>query len=223
MAFNVIAIPTKRIKNQTGRRFGRLTVVGLVGFNRQNAALWGCSCDCGGKTTVSTGELNRAGQDASGRTRRGVRSCGCLQPDTAIITHTTHGMTSAPEYQAWSSMIQRCENPNAGEYQRYGARGITISSAWRQSFEAFLAYIGHRPTDNHSLDRIDPNGNYEPGNVRWATKTTQQRNRRVNRFVPFGSEMVTLAEAAERSGLDKGTIRARLRRGWPAERLYAPT
>lgn len=222
MAFNVIPLSSGHIKDLAGRRFGRLSVVGFVGKNNQNAALWGCVCDCGGTTVIPTGELLRSGQDSDGRVRRGVRSCGCLQPDMAVETHTTHGMTGTPEYQAWADMISRCENPDAGEFKRYGARGISVCAAWRSSFERFLADIGLRP-EGLTLDRIDVNGNYEPDNIRWATQTTQMRNRRCNRYLEYKGERMTLAEASERSGIDKGTIRGRLRRGWPDHRIFDPT
>lgn len=221
MASDIIPIPSGRIKDISGERFGRLVVEGFVGISNHRAALWRCQCDCGGSTVLPTGELNRKGMDSDGRVRVGVRSCGCLQPDTAAETHTTHGMTGRPEYQAWADMIRRCENPDAVEFKRYGARGISVCAAWRESFECFIADMGQRP-EGLTLDRIDNDGNYEPGNCRWAGKIVQQRNRRANRFLDFQGERVTLAEAAERSGLNKGTIRGRLRRGWPPHRLFEP-
>jgi hypothetical protein len=89
---------------------------------------------------------------------------------------TRHGRT--PEYYAWVSMIRRCHAPRARNYRLYGARGITVCQRWRESFPTFLGDVGRKPSPDLSLDRIDNNGNYEPGNVRWATRSEQQRNKR---------------------------------------------
>ena len=118
---------------------------------------------------------------------------------------TTHGHTRhrgvTPIYRAWVNMHTRCTNPKATRYSDYGGRGITVCKRWA-SFEAFLADVGNPPTTEHSIDRIDTNGNYEPGNVRWVTHTEQCRNRRSNRAVirDDGARFATLAEAAQSVG-----------------------
>lgn len=89
----------------------------------------------------------------------------------------SHGMTKTPEYRAWASMRQRCANPKSARYDNYGGRGISVCDRW-QSFEAFFADMGPRPTSEHSIDRIDNDGNYEPGNCHWATRSEQQQNKR---------------------------------------------
>lgn len=200
-------------KDLTGQRFGRLVVSGPQDRVGNRFVGWRCRCDCGNETTVTTGELQRK-QDSR---RHGVRSCGCLQPESAIATHTKHGLHRSPEYQAWSDMRQRCYNPNDGEFKRYGARGITVCDEWRESFEAFYAHVGPRPSPDHSIDRIATDGHYVPGNVRWSTRKEQQRNRRNTTFIEFRGERMPLTKAAEIAGVNRSTARARHRRGRPIE------
>lgn len=167
-----------RFIDLTGRRFGRLTVVRRVEDrvtpSGRRIAQWLCYCECGGQCVVQGWNLSR------GLTR----SCGCYAREQHVKRGQTmnlkHGHNRrkavSPEYQSWRSMIQRCENPNAYDYARYGGRGITVCERWRSCFENFLADMGPRPSPQHTLDRIDPNRNYEPGNCRWATKAEQSRN-----------------------------------------------
>lgn len=212
MAENNNTLPSKRIKDLRGRRFGRLEVlafVGLRGSAAHPAAWWCCRCDCGNVTEINSGELLRK---PNGQ-RQGVRSCGCLQPESAVATHTKHGLCHSPEYQAWSDMRVRCYNPKAGEFKNYGARGIIVCPEWRENFDQFYMDIGPRPSPDHSLDRIDVYGNYEKSNVRWATKKEQQRNQRRTRWVIFNGERITLAEAAERMSINRHQASGRWRKG----------
>lgn len=170
-----------RKKNQgvtDGARFGRWTVLVSVLSKKDRTCL--CVCDCGNKRVVLVPNL------ASGASM----SCGCLIVDT----HTKHGKSTTPEYRAWNAMRQRCSP--AMMHNNYAGRGITICDRW-QSFEAFLADMGPRPAGT-SIDRIDNDGNYEPGNCRWADSKTQARNRRTNRMVTISGETMTLIEASER-------------------------
>jgi hypothetical protein len=98
-------------------------------------------------------------------------------------------------------MIARCTNPNDPSYRNYGGRGIHVYPEWLDDYAAFLEHVGRRPTPRHSLDRINNEGHYEPGNLRWATLRQQARNRRSNRLVKIGDELVTMVEAAERLGV----------------------
>lgn len=113
----------------------------------------------------------------------------------------TRGRQPTPTYRAWVNMNTRCSNPGSTQFKFYGQRGISVCERWA-SFENFLSDVGERPTPKHSLDRIDPNGNYEPANCRWVTHTTQCRNRRSNRPVirSDGARFNSLAEAAESVG-----------------------
>lgn len=156
----------------TGRRVGRLTVSRKSERVAKQAVWWECRCECGNEVVVRTVDLTR--------TKRPTRSCGCLRRDRLSETATTHGMSRTPEFNSWSGMIARCSNPNSKSYPRYGGRGITVSPKWRDSFASFYADVGPRPGPGYSLDRIDPDGNYEPGNCRWASTVDQARNKAHN-------------------------------------------
>lgn len=122
-----------------------------------------------------------------------------------------------PAYRRWESARARCRNPNNPDYQYYGERGILFSTAW-DSFSVFLADMGHRPMGT-SLDRIDTNGNYEPGNCRWANSFTQARNKRSNRRVQFQGSSLTIAELALNTGVPYQRLHERIvRRGWQVDR-----
>lgn len=124
-------------------------------------------CQCGAEVRV-----------AQSRVRNGyTKSCGCLAREVSSRVSTTHGMKGSPEYSSWQAMKARCLDPGNKDYPRWGGRGVTIHPDWIVSFEAFFAHIGRRPKGT-TLDRIDNRRGYEPGNVRWATPTQQQRNRR---------------------------------------------
>lgn len=166
-----------------GDSFGRLTVLYDSGQRRHKAVVWECLCQCGNRAQVSTNELRKGD----------TRSCGCLQREKAALSmralhdavaagerihsRTVHAMHDHPLYETWQAMRQRCNNPNASNFNRYGARGIRVCPQW-DSFPQFVADVGPKPTPSHTLDRIDNDGNYEPGNVRWATPKAQAANRR---------------------------------------------
>jgi hypothetical protein len=124
-----------------------------------------------------------------------------------------HGMNKSPEHCAWVGMRQRCNNPKKREFRHYGGRGISVCVRW-SFFANFLSDMGLRPTDQHSIDRIDVNGNYEPGNVRWAIKQEQAENTTVAKFLTYKGETKTMSGWERTRGFSKGTICRRLKSGW---------
>jgi len=132
------------------------------------------------------------------------------------------GGKMSPEYAAWSGIWSRCTNPNKSDYKNYGGRGISVSDRWK-SFEQFLVDVGERPSPQHSLDRYpDNDGNYEPGNVRWATRDQQARNKRTNRVVEFRGQEMVLMDAVKLAGVNYATARQRIEAGWSVDRALTP-
>jgi hypothetical protein len=129
--------------------------------------MWACVCDCGTERVVSGNRLRRGGSV----------SCGCAARDALIKRNTKHGLSGTRAYQTWKHIKNRCFNPRADNYRHYGGRGISIHENWRENFPAFYADMGDPPS-GLSIDRINVDGNYEPGNCRWATPLTQTANRR---------------------------------------------
>lgn len=199
---------------KVGQVYGRLTVVAErpERHGANGGRIFECRCECGNAKSVPAGQLRNLH----------TRSCGCARRERGRRMLTTHGKHESPEWVAWSAMRQRCRDPMHHAWRHYGGRGIAVCDAWADSFAAFLADMGARPTAQHSLDRIDVNGNYEPGNCRWATWTEQGNNRRTNHRLTAHGETMTISEWSRRSGLSKSTIGERLKRGWTAERAVSP-
>lgn len=158
---------TVTVADMIGKRFGRLVVTARAG-SKGTAATWLCRCDCGNETIVYGNHLRKGN----------TKSCGCQRSDSAKLTNRKHGMQGTSEYKRWENAKQRCYNPKVPSYRDYGGRGIIMCDEWRDSFMAFYEAVGPCPGPGYSLDRINNDGNYEPGNVRWLDRSGQMRNRR---------------------------------------------
>lgn len=145
-----------------------------------------------------------------------------LIPPSGRARNYRHGYKTAgkyaPEYSIWVNMRSRCNNPKNNRYHLYGARGIRVCRRWETDFLNFLEDMGRRPSRNHSLDRIDNDGNYTSENCRWATRKEQCRNRRTSKFLAFKGRRKTAAEWCEIFGIKQGTLHARLKQGWTVSR-----
>lgn len=141
---------------------------------------------------------------------------------TAIKHGAARRGAMTPEYAIWQGMIQRCINPKVRYYAIYGGRGITVCPEWRKSFSQFISDMGSRPSPEHSIDRIDNNGNYEFSNCRWATEAEQHRNQRSNQWFILNGENLCATDMEAELGLARGTISVRRNRNWPKEKLLSP-
>jgi len=199
-------------KDITGQKFNMLTAVKIVG-KRDKANLWLCLCDCGKETHAIVTQLTRGTKTSCGCKRKQPRG---PRPDLAQRNKemAKHSMSSSYTYSSWRSMISRCYNKKNKDYQKWGGRGIIVCDEWRNSFIEFFKYMGERPKD-HTIDRIDNNGNYEPGNCRWAKAKTQSNNTRKNYYIEYMGKIQTAKQWAEELGnVEYKTILYRLRTGW---------
>lgn len=193
-------------------KFNKLTVIRYNGVNNKRKHIYECCCECGNIKTTDRRAL------LTGHTG----SCGCYFRSVCWRNRVTHGETirglsgkfNNPEYHAWSSMKERCENPMHASYHNYGGRGITVSPEWSADFLAFLKSIGRRPSKIHSLERINNSLGYFEGNVKWATIAEQSNNRRTNIVIEFDGEHKTMSQWAAQVGLSRAVVHYRLKRGW---------
>lgn len=196
----------------TNQRYGRLVVVARDGSDKKGHALWECKCDCGKRITVRGDHLRRGA----------TQSCGCYMREKAKKQHKRHGETGTRLYSIWCNMKKRCDDQKYKSYPNYGAKGIKVCPEWSESFEAFRDWsISNGYRDDLTIDRIDVYGNYEPENCRWSTMLEQQNNRGNNRVISFRGVSKTVSQWAKETGISEGTIRSRLDRGWPADRVLA--
>ena len=163
-----------KVKDLTGQRFGRLTVIRRAGSNNNGRALWFCKCDCG-NVDVKIGKLLLNGH---------CKSCGCGEYENRVNNCTSHKLSGTRLYRIWMGMKQRCYYSNHKDFHNYGARGIIVCTEWREDFATFYDWaMSHGYRDDLTIDRIDVNGNYEPNNCRWATWHEQSLNRRPRKKV----------------------------------------
>lgn len=204
-----MARPRKTL--EVGSKWNRWTVIenGLVKHRSDGIAEGSCRCrcECGTERVVLNNELKH----------NHSKSCGCFARESSAMRNSRHGRYLTPEYDVWHAMHQRCRNQNSKNYGSYGGRGISVCEQW-SDFATFLADVGERPAGT-SLDRWpDNNGNYEPGNVRWATLREQANNKRVNRILHVNGESMTVAQWTSRQGFARHLIYSRLAQGWSNEK-----
>lgn len=162
------------------------------------------------KYCLSCNSIFRQGADEG--PKRFARRAYCSN----ACANTSHRMSRTPEYRVWLGMLNRCRNPRDSAFHKYGAKGVSVCQRWH-SFEAFIADMGLRPSDDHSIDRIDGSKDYAPDNCRWATREEQQNNLRNNVNITIGGETLTASQWDRRKGWRRGTVWGRIRRGWTAE------
>lgn len=202
----------RKRNNLTGQRFGRLLVIEPVRANSHGTWYYRCKCDCGN-------EIIKLGSTMTNHS-----SCGCYAMERNRECHATHAKSKTRLFHVWMGMKQRCYNKRGHAYHNYGGRGITVCDEWKNDFVAFETwavangYDENAEKGKYSLDRIDVNGNYEPSNCRFISMSEQAGNKRNNVLVDYKGETKTIAEWARETGLTHSTIRARLLRGWDAEK-----
>ncbi len=202
------SLPThKMFRNLTGQQFGRWTVVSFAGMDLARST-WNCRCECGVIRVVLAKSLIKSLS----------RSCGCYKRDVAGLALTTHGQTGTSEYNIWTKMRARCNNPTNNQFHNYGGKGITVCERWLNSFAHFFADMGPKPTPTHSIDRIDNKLGYFKDNCRWATPKQQAGNTSQNVWLELNGERMIVADWAIRLGVNSFLIYTRLRRGWTVDR-----
>lgn len=183
-------MPNSLFKDETGNVYGRLTVLRVGVYNRLGYK-WICLCECGKETEVQ-GTFLRNGN---------TRSCGCLAVETAAAREWKHGKSHTKVHRTWQQMWNRCTNANSNSYRNYGERGIKVCDRWRE-FTNFYEDMGDPPSEDHSIERIDNEGDYTPDNCCWATDKEQCSNRRNNIRVEYDGRTQTLKQWAEELNLN---------------------
>lgn len=208
----------------TGQKFHRLTVIEFSHIEKNpHRVYWKCLCDCGNIISTRSASL-RNGH---------AKSCGCFKSETTSQVCSTHGhsknKTTTPELRAYRGMKNRCYNTNVAEYENYWGRGIVVCAGWLESFENFFADMGTRPTDEHSLDRIDNDANYSCGhceqciengwkfNCRWATEGEQSRNKRSNVYLNFNGKEMVLVDFMKLLNISRNTAKIHLKTRTPEQ------
>ncbi len=214
MAKYIIAQGIRIAKEFTPETFGRLTTIGPrfmipTGVKRKHAPRQVCQCDCGNVGVYWLSNLRKGD----------TNSCGCLHAEKTSLASSTHRMSKTPTYSSWSKMKSRCYREKDIQYPNYGERGIRVCDRWLEpetGFLNFLVDMGERPSKNHSIDRIDTNGNYCPENCRWATPMEQGSNKRNNHLVEIDGKIDTITNWCRHFNIQPSTVKRRIKRGWTA-------
>lgn len=193
------------MRDISGEKFGRLTAISKVSDRK-----WLCRCDCGSEKETDGYSL------IAGKSK----SCGCLRKEMLAEKNKTHGLSKSypVEYRTWKAIRSRCYVESSSRYYAYGARGIKVDPRWND-FEAFLLDMGPRPSQNHSIDRIDVNGNYSPENCKWSSASEQSLNKRTTRWIVANGRRETLTGWSIITGIDRRKIAERIDYlGWSPEK-----
>lgn len=202
----------RKAHNLIGKTFGRLKITSLHSRTNKQSR-WNYICVCGA-------EGNALGNNLMAGT---IQSCGCWRKTSRLKHGDDRGTGRTKEYGAWRKIKERCYSKTCKKYPSYGGRGITVCEQWRHSYENFLADMGRAPSIQHSIDRIDNNGHYEPGNCRWATSKEQGNNKRNNILLEFNGQTKNIYEWSALFGLTGKLIRSRINTGWSvADTLLTP-
>lgn len=196
-----------KFEDLVNKKFGRLLVTGYHG-RRGAKSKWNCVCDCGSPAIVFANCLK------SGMTK----SCGCIRKERAQTIKLSHGMAESKEFNAWMHAKSRCSNPNNIGFKHYGGRGIAVCEKWAKDFSAFFADMGPCPP-GMSIERVDVNGNYEPGNCKWATQAEQTLNTRRTRWIECNGQRKPLAVWAREIGATQQNLRSRLKNGYSLKEI----
>lgn len=202
-------------KDLTGKVFNRWTVLENAGKNKSGNSLWLCQCVCGNISKVIDSGLKFSKS----------KSCGCYAGEVAKEGNATHGYSRVgnhtPEYNAWSSMKNRCSNPKNNRYYRYGERGISVSSRWINSFENFILDMGDKPSALHSLERINNNNDYSKSNCIWGTDEQQRRNKSNNRWIQYNGESKILKDWCIKYSINQSVIYNKIKRGLSTDEIFS--
>jgi hypothetical protein len=188
----------------TGQKFNKLTAVKYVESNKEGKSIWLFKCDCGE-------EVARISKNVI---RGGTKSCGCLKLKGSKLRHGHSRQAETSQvYNAWLSIKARCYNPSRARYEHYGGRGITVCDRWLESFENFLEDMGECPSPDHSIDRIDVNGNYCPENCKWATKEEQANNKTSTIRLLYNNEVYSMTQLCRHLNLPYNSVHWKYYRG----------
>lgn len=190
-------------KDLSGQVFGRLKVI-EYSHTKNKRAYWKCVCECG-NLHIANGKYLSCGD---------TTSCGCSQSEYFVTKHKEASGLKTKEYRTWRRIKNRCLNPHNNSYPIYGGRGITVCESWLNSFEKFLSDMGRAPSPKHSIDRKNNDGNYEPGNCRWATARMQNNNSSNCVFIEMDGLKLSVAEWARKFNVSYMLVYKRLRRKW---------
>lgn len=214
MDINKCSIPfnpqPKHFKSIVGQVFNRLSVISLWGHSADNKRnYWLCRCSCDKFVVIETGKMRNGN----------TQSCGCLRRERISARRTSHGASKTTEYKSYNTAWHRCNSPNMTGYQYYGGRGIEFRFT---SFEEFVSHVGLKPTPDHSVDRINSDGHYEIGNVKWSTKKEQSLNTRRKHVLTVHGKTQRISEWVEQIGLTWSALEYRQQQGYCDDCILLP-